>query len=366
MKISSSMLARLLPALILAAACSQPPTTAEETKTGATAPGPADGKLVRVAAASFGEAFPPAVFKDLNPASGTGGKVDLAASVGKRPVVLFYWMGGRPRSEKMLQDLERIVGEMGPGKVDAYGIVRGRPGMEVPKIVERIGALGVKLPVLEDPDFRLGQQLAVRAVPALAILDAEGKLRLANGGSLKQALEYNMDVEAAVRRVAAKGKLGTYGYLPRYEPVNELVGKPSPDFEAPLIGSSDVKRWSSLIDPKRLNVLVFWSVDCPHCKKSLPAINYWVRQHPDGINLVTAATIADDLARTKTAEYCRLNQFVFPTLADKQFQIGELFQVTSTPTILIVRPDGVVDSVLLGESDFAKAFEERKKVLLKG
>lgn len=361
----SSMLIRLLPALVLVAACSGPSTPAEVPKAAApTTSGSNEGKLVRVPAVPFGEPFPAGVYRDVNPASGTGGSVDLAAAVGKRPVAFVYWMAARPRSEQMLQDVERIAAEAGAGKVAVYGVVRERPGVDLPQIVERIRALGVKVPVLDDRDFRLGQQLSVRSVPALAILDGEGKLRLGNGGSLKQVLEYNMDLEAALRRVGTKGTLGTYGQLPRYEPVNELIGKPSPDFEATVLGSGETKRWSRLIDPTRVNVLVFWSVDCPHCKKSLPEINDWLRSNPDGVNLVTAASVGDAAARAKTAEYCRLSGFVFPTFEDREMQIGERFQVTSTPTILIIRPDGVVDSVMTGEADFAKTIAERKKALL--
>ncbi len=368
MKSLSSMSFRLLPVMLLVVACSEPSTPAGQAKAPAAAhshaPDPKDANVVRVPAVAFGQPFPAGSFTDLNPASGTGGKVNFADSVGKRPVIFLYWIAGRPRSEKMLQDLERIVEEAGPGKAAIYGIVRERPGSEIPMIVERIKAMGVHAPVLHDPDFVLGQQLSVRSVPALAILDAEGTLRLTNGGSLQQVLEYNMDLEAAVRRVTTKGAIGTYGILPRYEPVSELIGKKSPDFEAQLLGpTGTMRRWSSLIDPKRLNVLVFWSVDCPHCKKSLPEINNWLKQHPGEINVVTAASIPDDAARVKTEEYVRLSQFVFTTVIDRGLEIGELYQVTSTPTILLIRPDGVVDSVLLADADFAKAIVAKTKEL---
>src|SRR6185503_10961338 len=172
-------------------------------------------------------------------------------------------------------------------------------------------------------------------------------------------------VEGAIARVASTGSIGTYGILPRYEPVNEMVGKRSPDFEGPSIDGGAMQKWSSLIDPHKLNVMIFWSVDCPHCKKSLPILNDWLRQNPGQVNVVSLANVMDDAQKVKTRDYVQLNQFVFQTMEDRGMKIGELYQVTSTPTVLIVGPDGVVDSVLLGEAaDYGKTFMERRKELL--
>lgn len=362
-------LLRLLPVMFLVVACAEPATPAEEARTPATpAKQPAKEEKpapARVPPAEFGDPFPAGAFKDLNAAPGEAATVNLAAVLGKRPVVFCYWIPGHARSERALQDIQKLADEIGASSLAAFGVVKQRPGMETPRIRERVEALKVHLPVLDDEDFVLGQQIGVHSVPSVSILDAEGRLRLANAANLKQTLEYNMDVETAVRRVGAKGTLGTYGSLPRYYPVMELVGKKCPDFEAPAISDGTLQRWSSLMDSKRMNVLVFWSVDCPHCKKSLPAINDWLKQHPDGVNVVSAASVSGESAKAKTEEYCRLSQFVFPTLVDRDLQIGDLFQVTSTPTILVIRPDGVVDSVLLSsEANVVQALEAKKKELV--
>ena len=354
----------LFPALALLAACAQPSTPA-----GAGDPPPkadaGEPKLVRIAPVPFGDVMPAYVYKDLNTASGSGGSVNLATLIGKQPVAFCYWIPGRPRSEQMLLELQRIASEAGPGKLAVLSVVRSRPGLSLVEMVERITALKVTVPVLNDEEFRLGQQLSVRTVPSVAVVDAAGKLRLASAGSLKQVLEYKLDVEGALRRVAATGNVGSYGILPRYEPVNEMIGKRTPDFEAPGIDDGAVRRWSSLLDPHRLNVMIFWSVDCPHCKKSLPILNDWIRQNPGQVNVVAFANVNDEAQKQKTRDYCRLNQFVFPTLEDRGLKIGELYQVTSTPTVLIVRPDGVVDSVLLGEAeDYGKPFMQKKKELV--
>ncbi len=47
-------------------------------------------------------------------------------------------------------------------------------------------------------------------------------------------------------------------------------------------------------------------------------------------------------------------------------QIGAIYQVVSTPTIVVIRPDGIVDSVLLSsETDLGAALEVKKREILK-
>ena len=318
----------------------------------------------RIAPAEFGVLFPLGVYANLNAGPGGPDTIDLADLVGKKPVALCYWIAGHERSEETMQRLQEIADEAGAGKIAVLGVVTERPGREAPQIIERIRELELHVPVINDEGFRIGQQLLVQTVPSIAILDSWGALRLTNGGSLLQTVEYDLDVAGVVRRAARTGAVGTYGQLPRYYPVTEMVGQKCPDFKAPSLKDGVVQRWATLIDPESVNVLVFWSVDCPHCKKTLPQINAWLRENPKGINLISAARVSNPTEKVKTQEFCRFYDFVFPTLVDENQQLGQLFKVTSTPTMLIIRPDGVIDAALTGGTDFVTTFERKKEELL--
>ena len=323
--------------------------------------------LAPVPPVEFGGALPPAKFTNLNDASGQQATIDLATYLGKKPIVFVYWMAGNPRSEKILLDAQAAVDRAGADKVAFLSVAAPPYGStDVGPVKARAAALKLKAPVLNDEGFRLLQELQVHAVPNIAIVDGEGKLRLSNGGSLTQSLEYKLDVEGAIRRVATTGRLATYGALATYYPVTELVGKKCPDFDAPLINDAVEHSLSSMLSPDKVNVLIFWSVDCPHCKASLPKLNDWLKDHAAGMNVISAARITDDATKTRTAEYCRISGFRFPTFVDKDMQIGSAFQVISTPTVVVIRPDGVVDSVLLsGETDLGAALEIKKRQILK-
>lgn len=329
-------------------------------------PGAPPPKLPAVKPAEFGEIFPAGTYTNLNAGAGGAEKINLKDIVGKKPVVFCYFLANDSRSETVFQDLQSIVDELGPAKLILYGITTPTGSMDLQGIRERLKELRIHVPVLHDDGPRLAFQLGVLRIPSIAILDAEGRLRLANGGSLKQTLEYKMDLAEAVRRVGSTGQLGTYGALPSYYPAVEMTGKKCPDFEAPMLGDGSVRKWSSLMDPHRINVLIFWSQDCPHCRHSLPLINAWLKQHPEGINVVGTARVANDAVKTKTEEFCKQEGLIFPTLIDQDLKIAQEFLVTSTPTIFIIRPDGIIDSVLLsGEMDYAATFEAKKKQLLK-
>ena len=315
--------------------------------------------------ATFGEKFPLSTFDNLNQAGGPA-RIDLVNVVGKKPVVLCSWTPGDPRSERIFQEVQALTDELGVDHVVLYGIARPPFGSsDTLPLRAKIQDMKIHVPVLHDSSYILFKALEEEPGPDVSILDADGKLRLSNGVSLKQTIEYRMTLADAIRRVATSGQLGTYGKLLKYYPATEMVGQKCPDFEASELGGGAPKRFASMIAPNRLNVLVFWSVDCPHCRASLPKMNDWIKEHPEGMNVVSAAMVPNEVTRTKTEEFCKANGFAFPTLVDTKAQIMSLYQVISTPTILIIRPDGVVDSVFSGEIDFGPTFEAKKKELLK-
>ncbi|ANM30234.1 hypothetical protein ABI59_12560 [Acidobacteria bacterium Mor1] len=318
----------------------------------------------RVPAAAFAELFPAKILDNLNPNGGPA-KVNLVNYIGKKPVVFYYMAPGHVRSEEVLQELVALVDKLGREKVALLPLVFIRSDADPSAFKTRINELKLDVPVLRDDGFVLGQQLTVATVPNISILDSSGKLRLAAAGALKQTVEYNLDIAGVISRAAKTGNVGTYGPMPPYYPVVEMVDKDCPDFEAAMVGSGARTSWSKLFDPKALNVLVFWSVDCGHCKKTMPEINEWLKRNPDGYNIITAARVENSAQKQRTEDYCKIQNFVFPTLIDDNKSLGDLFQVTATPTILVVGPGGKIDSVFTsGNIDFDKDLGAKRKQLL--
>jgi peroxiredoxin len=320
--------------------------------------------IERIPAADFGVVFPTGSFQNLNPAAGKP-EISLDQTLGKKPIVLFYWIPGNQRADDILLETQALARKIGADKLTLFVAALPRPGRGVDVIQAAIERLGVQVPVLHDEGFRIGQQIRVDSVPHIAVIDQGGRLRLTNGASLKQTLEYNMNVGDAIERVTRTGTLGTYNHLPRYYPVKELVGDKCPDFTAPLLATSVERQWSSMLVDDKVNVLIFWSVDCPHCRSSLPELNAWLLKNSDGLNVVSAAKVTSEAGKIKTQEFCDNNQFAFRTLADVDLKISSLYQITTTPTVVIIGPDGTVDSVILSGDSVADTLERKKRELLK-
>jgi len=313
-----------------------------------------------------GEPFPAGVYDNLNAEAGGPDKIDLGEVLGKKPIVLHYWIPTNFQSEELFQQVQALAEEIGPEKLALYGVAVPRPPrLDVDKIRERTRELGIRVPVLNDDGYDIGQKLNVQSVPNISILDKEGRLRLTNGASLLQVLGYKLDLEKAIRDTAETGRLMTFGALDRYDAVKEMEGKPCPDFTAPLLSTSVDQSWQSLRDDRKVNVLVFWTVDCPHCRKFLPEINAWLVENPGAGNIISIASVANDSTKLKTADYCRANDFKFPVLVDRDSRLGKLFRVSTTPTLLFIGPDGVIKSASTsGHSDFARTIEEMRRKLL--
>lgn len=316
----------------------------------------------------IGEAFPGGVYRNLNGDAGPT-SMDLAADLGKRPVVLLYWIPGNLRSEELVVDLQELLDEVGRDKIAAYTAYYPQPGRGADVARLRMQTIGVRLPVLEDASFEIGSRVGVRSVPHLSLIDAAGALRMTNAGSLRQSLEFNLDVGKAIGRAAAGKSVGTYGVLETYQPVVELVGKRCPDFQAPLLAAQGSaagpsKSLHAMLAEDKVNVLIYWSVECGHCRTYLPEVTSWIKENPRDLNVLTAAAAPNEAVRIKTREFCSLKQIDFPTLLDEDASIGDLYKITSTPTVLLIGPDGVVQQVLHGGEDFGAAVDAARRRLL--
>lgn len=314
---------------------------------------------------AFGDKFPAGAFENVNAGVGGPASINLGEVIGRKPIVLCMWSVGHHRSEQVFQELQGLTQEIGPQRIALYGILPEGSNKDRDAVRERLQGMKIVVPVLLDSSYRLTYGLGVLRPPFIAVLDKDGKLRLGGGASLRQTLEYKMTLEDGIRRVGATGALGTYGMLRDYYPAVEMVGKKVPDFETPGLDGKP-RKWSSILDARRPTVLVFWAVTCPHCRNMLPHLNDWLKANPQDVNVVTVAAAPNDTLRTKTQEFSAQQGFVFPILVDSEMKLNDLFLIVSTPTMVIVRPDGVVDSVMtLVDQDFAKTLEAKSKELSK-
>ncbi len=129
--------------------------------------------------------------------------------------------------------------------------------------------------------------------------------------------------------------IGLIGY--RLGP-NLLPGAPSgpetaPEAQVKLLDGSQ----RNLADPTEKIVIVFWATWCPPCKVELARINRMVENNPSWATKVVAVSLGEDAATVSAA--AKERGYLFQVGYDESQQLGEKFEIQSTPTILLKDTD---------------------------
>jgi uncharacterized membrane protein YphA (DoxX/SURF4 family)/peroxiredoxin len=118
------------------------------------------------------------------------------------------------------------------------------------------------------------------------------------------------------------------------------IGTPAPEFELPGLTG---EKWSlhALREKHQDLMLIFTSPYCEPCQALAPLLVRWIREM-DGLPqvvLISRGTVADNFARLK--EFGTLK-----VLLQQEFEVAEAFDITSTPTAVLVSADGSIRSDL--------------------
>lgn len=120
---------------------------------------------------------------------------------------------------------------------------------------------------------------------------------------------------------------------------------PAPDFKLQTAGGD----WVQLSDFRGQPVILnLWASWCPPCKAEMPSMqSVYEQYHSQGlvvlaVNMTTQDNLQDALQFIKTA------QLSFPILLDENGEVGRLYQMRALPTTFFIRPDGIIDQVVIG------------------
>ena len=278
---------------------------------------------------------------------GTLGTLDVGTPGQDRFLVLFYWVAGHGISEGSLVAMRDWARDH--DNVTLVSVVPPR-GKTAKQVGERMEALGLDVPVIWDEGYRLQATVRAGQVPHITLVDPTGIVRVAGAASPRHEISPGTTfVDYLDRAVAGKGH-PTIAQLPRYYPVTELIDGPFPDFVLSEVPNRRPLRFSDHVTDGKVTLLVFWSPDCGHCKKELPVINAYYKTHRADLNIVGIVRTKDAGFRQRTTDFIRLHDLKFPVVTDDTSRTWDDYKVVTTPTTVVVMPNGRVDSVLLGSA----------------
>ncbi|MFQ5719353.1 MAG: TlpA family protein disulfide reductase [Acidobacteriota bacterium] len=301
--------------------------------------------LPPAAPAAPGQPFP--ALTDLSAVGPDGELVDfdLAATGKDNYLLIFYWVAGHGISEDNLVAMQNWV--HAHEKVSLVSVVPPR-GKTAKQVRERATALGVDVPIIWDDGYRVQRTVRASQVPHITLLDPGRTVRVSGAASPHHTISPGTTfADYLTRAIAGKGS-PTITRVPRYYPVTELVNGPFPDFVLDEVPSHKSLRFSDRVTDGKLTLLVFWSPDCGHCKKELPLLNDYFKSHRSALNIVGIVKMRDAGFRQRTSDFIRANDLQFPTVSDETEDTWDAYKVVTTPTTVVVTPDGKIDTVLLG------------------
>jgi len=127
------------------------------------------------------------------------------------------------------------------------------------------------------------------------------------------------------------------------------IGTCAPDFTLPDIAGRQ-HSLQSLRDQGKTVCLIFSSPHCDPCKALWPHVSRWAREHEHALNLIVLSRGAG------TAKLANQHQFdASHVLLQQDFTLSESYGVSSTPTAILVSPDGSIQSQLaIGRDDISQ------------
>jgi hypothetical protein len=347
----------LLLGLSLQAAQSSDPVSADESSP-VTRSGPAGEALAVV-----GESFPALNLSVLPPDALTLEPLALGTDLGKRPVVLFYFKLGHEISEEIYLEVQEFVEREMKEKVALYPVTRLGGRFELTELYERMELLRIRRPVILDEAGLVQTTLGMKIVPHMSLIDSQGVFCFTGASSLKQLILDDVKAGEAIRMAARGEQPPMVRGLMRHYPASDLIGLPYHNLVLPEYDSGRSLRLADVVEPGKVTALWYWSPNCTHSRNAMPGVV--VAQRTFGQKYLNLVSVVREGSRKEIRQFAESQRINFPILRNRDSLFTTKYRVVSTPTLIIIGPDGKVDSVYTsGKINYFPVFRARIEALV--
>ncbi|QWR77512.1 peroxiredoxin family protein [Candidatus Magnetomonas plexicatena] len=131
--------------------------------------------------------------------------------------------------------------------------------------------------------------------------------------------------------------------------LDEIDGKPAPNFEMQSINGNTV----SLSSIKGKVVLLnFWATWCPPCKEEMPSMDALYKMFKNDNFVVLAAT---SNSSSDVKKFAQKNHVSFQFLLDPKNKIAKSFKVYMLPVTFLISKEGVIVKKYIGAQNWTES-----------
>jgi thiol-disulfide isomerase/thioredoxin len=135
--------------------------------------------------------------------------------------------------------------------------------------------------------------------------------------------------------------------MPRLAPAaGKMVDEPAPDFSLPVAANGDAGARMKLSELKgKIVVIDFWASWCGPCSVQAPILDRVARKYPNDV-VVLGINVGESPARAR--KYSTKKGLSYPILSDQTGEAQRLYDANSLPTVIVVKRDGNIHTVVNG------------------
>ena len=304
-----------------------------------------------------------------------GKTIDLSKLKGVHVVV--FWVPDHAASEDCMDDLADLMDKKRFKDVTVLAITRGKDSSEQKLAKKRFKAKKWPFTLVFDPDFKAAKHFGVDGkrppLPNFFIISRYRRLRTLPLGRITGKIRnYSFeDMLALVVDGYTIPMVEFVPYSPRQDmPSQKLIGKKAPYFSVKSLKGRTLK--PDQYKGKKNVVVVFWSPNCPHCRKELPLLRKFMVKYGEKYD-VEAFTMVYKFDKNTSSETLKAMQDItvdFSTGMYSDKTIADKYNAHAVPTLYVINKQGVICEFLIGEQPnlidvLVSIFKSKKRMKMK-
>lgn len=267
--------------------------------------------------------------------------------VGKQAFVLFYFLPQHPHSITELKAYA-MAAKLLKGRVQFMAVTKAQTPEEGKKAYAKMKELNISLPVILDQKGLMAYVMLTRRVPSYAVVTKTGYLRLARAGQLSERVSPHQTLLNVLMDVA-QGKDIPFIRAPGYSPnPYNFIHKPAPLFKAPYALKNGTFSLGNALKNNKLKLLVFWSITCPHCQKTVPLLERYAKTKRAELQTVSIVIAPNKKLKDKLKTFVEKHKIQSTLLNDVKGKIFTSYRIMTVPTLYFLGAKGSVQAVYLG------------------